>query len=107
PLDLRPGDDARLRTIRAVFRRDGEAGKLSGAILDREMRSSSSGSSLGALLEAPHGMAMLLLLAALFGAAHALTPGHGKTMVAAYLIGERGTARHAVVLGLVTTITHT
>jgi len=107
PLELRPGDDARLRTIRAVFRRDGDVGKLSAPILDREMRSSASGSSLVALLEAPHGMAMLLLLAALFGAAHALTPGHGKTMVAAYLIGERGTARHAVVLGLVTTITHT
>jgi ABC-type nickel/cobalt efflux system permease component RcnA len=48
-----------------------------------------------------------LLLAAGFGAAHALTPGHGKTLVAAYLVGERGTAWHAVVLGLVTTITHT
>jgi ABC-type nickel/cobalt efflux system permease component RcnA len=50
---------------------------------------------------------MLLLLAAGFGALHALTPGHGKTMVAAYLVGERGTSWHAVVLGLVTTLTHT
>jgi ABC-type nickel/cobalt efflux system permease component RcnA len=50
---------------------------------------------------------MLLSLAALFGAAHALTPGHGKTLVAAYLIGERGTVCHACVLGLVTTLTHT
>jgi ABC-type nickel/cobalt efflux system permease component RcnA len=49
----------------------------------------------------------LLLLAALFGAAHALTPGHGKTLVAAYLVGERGTMTHAFVLGLITTITHT
>ena len=32
---------------------------------------------------------MLLLLAAVFGAAHALTPGHGKTLVAAYLVGQR------------------
>jgi ABC-type nickel/cobalt efflux system permease component RcnA len=52
-------------------------------------------------------MVVMLLLAAVFGAAHALTPGHGKTMVAAYLVGERGTARHAIVLGLVTTLTHT
>ena len=50
---------------------------------------------------------MLLLLSALLGAAHALTPGHGKTLVAAYLVGERGTVWHAIVLGLVTTLTHT
>ena len=43
----------------------------------------------------------------LWGALHALTPGHGKTIVGAYLVGSRGTARHAVYLGLTTTITHT
>jgi ABC-type nickel/cobalt efflux system permease component RcnA len=48
-----------------------------------------------------------MLLAFLFGAAHALTPGHGKTLVAAYLVGERGTVWHALFLGLVTTLTHT
>jgi hypothetical protein len=39
---------------------------------------------------------LLLLLAAAFGwgALHALSPGHGKTMVAAYLVGAQGTARH-------------
>jgi nickel/cobalt transporter (NicO) family protein len=47
-------------------------------------------------------------LAAFFwGAAHALTPGHGKAVVAAYLIGARGTARHAGILGLTVTLTHT
>src|SRR5262249_3202183 len=45
--------------------------------------------------------------AALVGAVHALTPGHGKTMIAAYLIGKRGTVWHALGLGLVTTFTHT
>ncbi|MBY0231824.1 MAG: hypothetical protein K2W96_21260 [Gemmataceae bacterium] len=59
------------------------------------------------LFDTRQGLAVLLLLAALFGAAHALTPGHGKTMVAAYLIGQRGTTWHAIVLGLVTTLTHT
>ena len=49
-----------------------------------------------------HALWLLLLLAAGFGAIHALTPGHGKTLVAAYLVGERGTSWHAVVLGLVT-----
>jgi nickel/cobalt exporter len=42
-----------------------------------------------------------------WGAMHALTPGHGKTIVGAYLVGSRGTLKHAVYLGLTTTITHT
>jgi len=51
---------------------------------------------------------LLLLLAAFgWGALHALSPGHGKAMVAAYLIGTRGTPRHAVALGAVVTFTHT
>lgn len=52
-------------------------------------------------------IAVALLAAAGFGAIHALSPGHGKTVVAAYLVGSRGTARHAVLLGLVVTATHT
>ncbi|MDM9583839.1 sulfite exporter TauE/SafE family protein [Nostoc sp. GT001] len=46
-------------------------------------------------------------IALVAGAGHALSPGHGKTMVAAYLVGSRGTPGQAVVLGLVTTLTHT
>lgn len=46
-------------------------------------------------------------LAFILGALHALTPGHGKTMVAAYLVGSRGTISQAVLLGIVVTITHT
>ncbi|WP_083468677.1 nickel/cobalt transporter [Nostoc piscinale] len=46
-------------------------------------------------------------IAFLFGAGHAFSPGHGKTMVAAYLVGSQGTPKQALVLGLVTTITHT
>jgi nickel/cobalt transporter (NicO) family protein len=48
-----------------------------------------------------------VLLAIFWGAAHALTPGHGKTIVAAYLVGSRGNARHALLLGLIVTFTHT
>src|SRR5207244_11671897 len=48
------------------------------------------------------------LAAALFwGAAHALSPGHGKTIVSAYLVGKRGTPRDAALLGLIVTVTHT
>jgi ABC-type nickel/cobalt efflux system permease component RcnA len=46
-------------------------------------------------------------LAVVLGGLHALTPGHGKTLVAAYLIGSRGTVRHAVFLGGIVTFTHT
>jgi ABC-type nickel/cobalt efflux system permease component RcnA len=48
-----------------------------------------------------------LLIAAFWGAAHALTPGHGKAIVAGYLVGSRGKPRHAVLLGGVVTVTHT
>ena len=57
---------------------------------------------------AGRGVLVLLLLSAFaWGAFHALSPGHGKAMVAAYLVGTRGTARHAVALGLTVTVTHT
>jgi nickel/cobalt transporter (NicO) family protein len=53
-------------------------------------------------------IAILALLGALLlGAVHALSPGHGKTIVGAYLIGSRGTPRHAVFLGSTVTLTHT
>lgn len=48
-----------------------------------------------------------LLMATALGALHALSPGHGKTVVGAYLVGSRGTARHAAFLGLTVTVTHT
>jgi ABC-type nickel/cobalt efflux system permease component RcnA len=53
------------------------------------------------------GAILALGLALVFGMVHALTPGHGKTMVAAYLAGTRGQARHALILGATVTITHT
>lgn len=46
-------------------------------------------------------------LAMVLGAGHALSPGHGKTMAAAYLVGSRSTPWEAVVLGVTTTLTHT
>ena len=48
-----------------------------------------------------------LLIAAFWGAAHALTPGHGKALVAGYLVGTRGRPRHAFALGATVTVTHT
>ena len=64
----------------------------------------------GALTSANnHGLLILLLLGSAFvwGSLHALSPGHGKTMVAGYLAGSRGRAKDAVLLGMTVTITHT
>lgn len=52
-------------------------------------------------------IAVALASAFLFGGIHALSPGHGKTIVAAYLVGSKGTGRDALVLGLTVTATHT
>jgi nickel/cobalt exporter len=56
------------------------------------------------------GLGLVLIgLAVAFGlgAIHALSPGHGKTIVAAYLVGSRGTMGHAALLGAIVTFTHT
>jgi ABC-type nickel/cobalt efflux system permease component RcnA len=55
----------------------------------------------------PWVLLLALGLAGALGGLHALTPGHGKTLVAAYLVGSRGTVRHAVALGSIVTFTHT
>ncbi len=59
-----------------------------------------------------HHLSALVILASLgaaffWGMAHALSPGHGKTIVAAYLVGRRGTPWHAAALGVIVTATHT
>jgi len=56
---------------------------------------------------APHVALLALIIALVLGAMHALSPGHGKTIVGAYLIGSRGTPRHALFLGVTVTVTHT
>ena len=48
-----------------------------------------------------------LFLAFGLGAIHAMSPGHGKAVVGAYLVGSKGTPKHAIFLGLTVTITHT
>jgi len=63
-------------------------------------------------LMARPGMGLGFLITAAFlaaglGAMHALEPGHGKTIVAAYLVGSRGRTRHAIGLGLLVTAAHT
>ncbi len=81
----------------------------SGATLNAPDRVADSG--FASLVGRSHLSALVILAslaAALFwGAAHALSPGHGKTIITAYLVGQRGTPAHAALLGLIVTITHT
>ena len=62
------------------------------------------------LIQAQHLSPWFLFTAAVIaiglGGLHALEPGHGKTIVAAYLVGSRGTARHAILLGIIVTASH-
>lgn len=73
--------------------------------------STASGDYLARLIEQGDlGWSVLVIglgVAFVMGAVHALSPGHGKTLVAAYLVGTRGTPKHAVFLGGMVTFTHT
>jgi ABC-type nickel/cobalt efflux system permease component RcnA len=130
PLDYKPGDEKRARKASAVFAATGSGGE-GGALRapplpppppdwvpgaappspgpppERPLLEDIRHRGLIAVFDSGLGLGLMLLLAAAFGMAHAFTPGHGKTMVAAYLVGERGTVWHAVVLGLVATAAHT
>jgi nickel/cobalt exporter len=119
PLQLEPGEDELLRDLVLPI----AWGGISHSQIDakdlvknavpatktKEPSAVASGSYdlLQVFLSSERGIVVVLLLSVLVGAAHALTPGHGKTLVAAYLVGQRGTMAHAFILGLVTTVTHT
>ena len=78
---------------------------------DQVSTSRTGGDGFAGLFEraaAGEGVLFVLLLAAFgWGAVHALSPGHGKAMVAAYLVGTKGRPRHAVALGATVTVAHT
>jgi ABC-type nickel/cobalt efflux system permease component RcnA len=94
-LDARPGAG----TLSAP---DGEVARAGSARADEGFTKVLADAAAG------RGVLVLLLLAAFgWGAVHALSPGHGKAMVAAYLVGTRGTPRQAIALGAIVTATHT
>jgi nickel/cobalt transporter (NicO) family protein len=113
--ELRPGDEDRLREVMLRVTMPVRPGPHAAATSPEqvkpppasEKRGDSQGSLLFYFLGSEHSLPALIVLFAFFGALHALTPGHGKTLVAAFLVGERGTAWHAIFLGLMTTLTHT
>lgn len=108
-----PGDDGKLRFIQVRFTLPKAVSPPPAATSSApappqpEARGQGDSGLVLLLVNWGGGLPLLLLACAGFGALHALTPGHGKTLVAAYLVGERGTVWHAVLLGVVTTITHT
>jgi len=89
------------------------AGHAAGAApgVDARAAPAHGGGGFEALVErgalSPGIVVVSLLVAVFWGAAHALTPGHGKALVAGYLIGTRGRPRDAVLLGATVTATHT
>ena len=110
PLDRGPGEAEKLRL--ASFNFSLEANRNSSdsigvSPLPAELNKHADDSMLNLLLDNKTNRWLLFLFALFFGAAHALTPGHGKTLAAAYLVGEKGTLAHAFLLGAVTTISHT
>src|SRR5262249_8264275 len=76
------------------------------AVLDRTRSAFAELANTSAELT-PGFILFALAVAVVLGAAHALQPGHGKTVVAAYLVGSRGTPMHALFLGATVTATHT
>ena len=104
---LRSPLDVRTATARYV------PGDTAGAapVVDDRAAPAHRGGGFEALVErgklSPGIVVLSLLVAAFWGAAHALTPGHGKALVAGYLIGTRGRPRDAVLLGATVTATHT
>jgi ABC-type nickel/cobalt efflux system permease component RcnA len=108
-----PGDEKKLRQVEAAFTTEENPTPLNSEPANprTEVTQRPSGHDESTLLhlflENQYGFWLLLLIAAGVGAVHALTPGHGKTLVAAYLVGQSGTVWHALLLGVVTTITHT
>lgn len=120
--EQRPGDDEKLRLVKVTFlvpevNQTAPVAKPSQTQspepetpTDADQAASklfNDHDSLLWIMAGDYGFWLKLLLVTLLGAVHALTPGHGKTLVAAYLIGQRGTVWHALILGIITTLTHT
>jgi ABC-type nickel/cobalt efflux system permease component RcnA len=99
------------RTVTVTYRLSPGAAAASGEVATTASGPAGIGQHLEEIISggtlSTGGLLLALLAAAGWGAVHALSPGHGKTVVGAYLVGSRGTPRHALFLGLTVTITHT
>lgn len=110
PLDRGPGEAELLRLAKFTFSLEANDKTVNSEGISNKPpddNQEKDGSLFHLLLDGKRNRWLLFLFAFFFGAAHALTPGHGKTLAAAYLVGEKGTLAHAFLLGAVTTISHT
>jgi nickel/cobalt transporter (NicO) family protein len=114
PLDPDLSPEERARRVQTIFRlsegqppEPEDRAATKGADDAAGQSPEENSSLLGLIFRSHYGFWIALLAVFCWGAEHALSPGHGKTLVAAYLVAERGTVAHALLLGLVTTLTHT
>jgi len=105
PLDVRTGS-AIARLAAGAVGTVKETGITASADLARRGADDPLAALISGNLSIPVALLALLVAIAL-GAAHAISPGHGKTLVAAYLIGSQGSARHAATLAITVAATHT
>ncbi len=101
-------ENPRTRAVTFDFVASGEVGP--GQLDDTEFGGDSDTDILGDLItdaESGWGMLAALAIAAFLGALHSLAPGHGKTVIGAYLIGTRGTKIQAFVLAIAVALSHT
>ncbi len=100
------------RTTRIVFATDPAQAGAGGAVPEAATEWDKGGvvARAKSVLERPKSPALVITLIAVFvlmGALHAVQPGHGKTLVAAYLVATKGTPRDALALAGIVTFTHT
>jgi nickel/cobalt transporter (NicO) family protein len=98
-----------IRSARVTFVRGGVAGvpTLANPALMAISHTQTAFAELATSELSLQAVLLAVVIAMFFGAQHALQPGHGKTIVAAYLVGSRGTPKHALFLGGTVTATHT
>ena len=99
-----------VRNARAEFHLDARADPAPDSGGSSSMLAPTAGDPLAVLVAGQLSPGVILaafLIAAGLGGGHALSPGHGKTLVAAYVVGSRGTVHQAMALGLTVAITHT
>ena len=92
------------------FRAGGRAAPSPGQSLGLPSRADRTTERLTALVGGdltPIAGLLAFVAAVVLGGVHSLAPGHGKTLMAAYLVGQRGSLRQAAMIGLTVTLTHT
>lgn len=107
-LEFRPGGPSAARAGRADTSREPALHTTTGSVLRGFDDLTQSFTSSVAARDLTVGVALVALaIGVALGAIHAFAPGHGKTVMAAYLVGERGTVRDGLLIGLTVAATHT